>query len=276
MSSLRATLLGTGTSTGVPVIGCPCAVCSSKDPRDRRLRCSAYIVAETAEGPVHLLIDTGPDFRQQALTYGIERIDGVLYTHHHFDHIVGVDDLRPYCFNPRTEIPCFANAETAVSLLRTHGYIFEDGTYPGIVKLSLHEIDGPFSVGSRYGHGGAVSVTPIPARHGAMDVLGFRIGRFAYLTDVNVVPDESLPLLEDLDVLILDGLREKPHETHFTFAEATGVAQRVGAKETYFIHMTHTAPHAETDAALPEGIHLAYDGLTLYVEDAREKFVEGK
>lgn len=268
MSSLRATLLGTGTSTGVPVIGCSCAVCTSKDPRDRRLRCSAYVVAETDDGPVHLLIDTGPDFRQQALTYGIERVDGVLYTHHHFDHVVGVDDLRPFSFNPRSEIPCFANIETAATLRRTHRYIFEDGTYPGIANLSLHEIDGLFAVGSRYGHEGTVWVTPIPARHGAMDVFGFRIGRFAYLTDVNAVPDESMTLLEDLDVLILDGLREKPHETHFTFAEATRVAQLVGARETYFIHMTHTVLHEETDLALPEGIRLAYDGLTLYVEGA--------
>ena len=266
MPSLRATLLGTGTSTGVPIIGCSCAVCTSEDPRDQRLRCSAYIVAETDLGPIHILIDTGPDFRQQALTYGVERVDGVLYTHHHFDHIVGADDLRPFCFNPRTAIPCFANGETAESLRRTHGYIFEDATYPGIVKLLLLEIDGPFSVGSRYGHAGTISVTPIPARHGLMDVLGFRIGRFAYLTDVNAVPNESLVLLEGLEVLILDGLREKPHETHFTLDEATTVAQRVGAKETYFIHMTHTVAHAETDATLPEDIHLAFDGLTVYVE----------
>lgn len=267
MCSLRATLLGTGTSTGVPVIGCSCAVCRSNDPRDTRLRCAAYIVAETDDGPVHLLIDTGPDFRHQALKYGVRRVDAVLYTHHHFDHIVGIDDLRPFCFNPRTEIPCFASAETALSLRRTHGYIFDDGTYPGIVKLSLHEIDGPFSVGSRYGHSGCVRVTPIPARHGRMDVFGYRIGRFAYLTDVSSVPHESLTLLRDLDVLVLDGLRENPHETHFSFAEATAVAQILGARETYFIHMTHTVSHVATEAALPDGIRLAYDGLTLYVAD---------
>lgn len=266
MSSLRATLLGTGTSTGVPVIGCSCTVCTSEDPRDNRLRCSAYIVAETDEGPIHLVIDTGPDLRQQALRYGVEKVDGVLYTHHHFDHIVGVDDLRPYCFSPRTSIPCYANEETADSLRGTHGYIFKDGTYPGIVKLSLHEIDGPFSVGSRYGHNGSVTVIPVPARHGDMDVLGFRIGRFAYLTDVNAVTEKSFALLADVEVLILDGLRETPHQTHFTFAEATAVAQRVAARETYFIHMTHTVLHAEMNAQLPEGIQLAYDGLTLYVE----------
>ncbi len=242
----------------------------SDDPRDRRLRCSAYIVAETEEGPIHLLIDTGPDFRQQALAYGVDRVDGILYTHHHFDHVVGIDDLRPFCFNPRTAIPCFANAETAQSLHRTYGYIFEDGTYPGIVKLSLKEIVGPFRVRSRYGHAGEVQVTPIPARHGSMNVLGFRIGRFAYLTDVNSVPEQSLELLRGLDVLILDGLRDRAHETHFSFPEATSVARSVDAKETFFIHMTHTVSHAATDAALPARIRLAYDGLTLYVDEDGE------
>ena len=266
MSSLRVTLLGTGTSTGVPVIGCTCDVCTSTDPRDKRLRCSAYVLAETAHGPVHLIIDTGPDFRQQALMYGIDRVDAVLYTHQHFDHIVGVDDLRPFCFSPRTAIPCYGNAETVAALRNSHGYIFEDGTYPGIVKLTLHDVNESFAVGSRYGHEGTVTVQPIEAIHGKMKVLGFRIGRFAYLTDVSGIPEQSIDLLQGLDVLVLDGLREDPHPTHLTFGGATEIARRLEAGETYLIHMTHTVRHEVVDAGLPDGIHLAYDGLVL---DAR-------
>lgn len=264
MAGVRVTLLGTGTSTGVPVIGCNCEVCRSSDPRDRRLRCSAYVVAEIEEGAIHLVIDTGPDFRQQALQYGIKQVDGVLFTHQHFDHVVGLDDLRPFCFDPRTAIPCFANTITADTLRSSHGYIFRDGSYPGIVKLTMNEVEGAFSVSGRYGQRGKVEVIPIPAKHGQLDVFGFRIGRFAYLTDVSAIPESSFPLLEGLDVLVLDGLRDEPHPTHLTFADATEVARQVGASETHFIHMTHTVLHAEMDARLPHGIRLGYDGLVLH------------
>ena len=215
-------------------------------------------------GDIHLVIDTGPDFRQQALRYGIKQVDGVLFTHQHFDHVVGLDDLRPYCFDPRTAIPCFANEITVETLKESHGYIFRDGSYPGIVKLTLNEVDGVFSVPSRHGHPSKVDVTPIPAEHGSLDVFGFRIGQFAYLTDVSGIPESSFSLLEGLDVLVLDGLREEPHPTHLTFGDATEIAQRVAATETYFIHMTHTVLHAEMDARLPHGIHLGYDGLVLH------------
>ena len=259
---VTVTLLGTGTSTGIPVVGCACRVCRSDDPRDARLRCAAYVVADTEAGPIHLVIDTGPDFRQQALRYGVGAVDAVLVTHHHFDHVVGLDDLRPFFFgNPRA-IPVYASPATAEVLRRMFGYIFCDGTYPGISRLDLVEVEGPFEVASR-AHAGRVTVTPIPALHGDLPVYGYRVGRFAYLTDVSAVPDESLALLDGLDVLVLDALRWEPHPTHFSFEEAVETARRIGARETYLVHMTHSVLHAETDARLPEGVRLAHDGLVL-------------
>ncbi|MEM1125466.1 MAG: MBL fold metallo-hydrolase [Bacteroidota bacterium] len=258
---LTATLLGTGTSTGVPVIGCTCRVCTSADPRDRRTRCACYIEVNG----VHLVIDTGPDFRHQALREGIRRLDGVLLTHHHFDHVVGLDDLRPFLFFHRAPIPCFAPPNTAEVLKRMFRYIFADGTYPGVPKLHLHAIEGTFTVPNRYDEGPGVTVEAIPAYHGDLPLYGYRIGRFAYLTDTNRIPEASFDRLQDLDVLVLDALRPEPHRTHFTFDEAIEAAQRIGARATYFIHMSHNVLHAEQDAALPDGIHLGYDGLTVQV-----------
>lgn len=264
---VTATLLGTGTSTGIPVVGCRCRVCTSEDPRDTRLRCAAYVVVQTPDGPVRLVIDTGPDFRQQALTHGIDAVDAVLITHHHFDHIVGLDDLRPFFFGNPRPVPVYASAETTTVLGDMFGYIFRDGSYPGISKLELQEVGPtPFVVNSRYPDGGSVEITPIPAFHGTLPVLGYRIGRFAYLTDVNAIPDGSLALLEDLDVLVLDALRHEPHPTHFSIEEATAMAWRIGARSTHFIHMTHSVLHAEEDAALPDGVRLGYDGLTVMVD----------
>ncbi|MFN3595873.1 MAG: MBL fold metallo-hydrolase [Rubricoccaceae bacterium] len=266
---VEATLLGTGTSTGVPVIGCRCRVCTSADARDRRLRTSAHVVAETDAGPVHLQIDAGPDFREQALRAGLHTIDAVLYTHAHFDHVVGTDDLRPFLFADRSPIPCYASPTTAAGLRRMLGYIFEDGSYPGVARLHLHEVDGeggrPFTVVARPGAGSdaAVTVVPVPALHGRLPVLGFRIGPLAYLTDVSALPETSLALLEGVDTLVLDALRHEPHETHFTIAEATAVAQRVGARQTAFVHLTHSVLHAEEAARLPAGIALGHDGLVL-------------
>ncbi len=263
---LRVTLLGTGTSTGVPVIGCACRVCASDDARDTRTRCAAHVEVETEGGPLHLVIDTGPDFRQQALRHGIPRVDAVLFTHHHFDHVVGIDDLRPYFFGNRAPIPCHAGAETAEVLRRMFRYIFER-TYPGAALLDLREVDGPFTVESRYETGASVEVTPLRAFHGDLPVLGYRIGRFAYLTDVSRIPDETFPLLDGLDVLVLDGLRRTPHPTHFSLDEAGAAAERIGARQTYFVHMTHSVLHAEEDARLPDHVALGYDGLSFRVDD---------
>ena len=258
---LTATLLGTGTSTGVPVLGCDCEVCTSEDPRDTRTRCACYIEA----GEMGLLIDTGPDFRQQALREGIERIDAVCYTHHHFDHVVGLDDLRPFFRENRRVMPCYAHADTAAVLRKNYDYVFGADPYPGAANVELEVIDGPFCIPSRTGDGASVPVDPILLHHGDMPVCGYRLGRFAYLTDASAIPEASVEQLQGIDTLVLDALRAEPHPTHFSFDEAVAAARRIGARETYFVHMTHAVRHAEAEAALPDDVHLAYDGLTLEV-----------
>ena len=261
---LTVTLLGTGTSTGVPVLGCRCAVCTSSDPRDRRLRTSAHVVAHTGAGDVHLQIDIGPDFRQQALRAEIPTVDALLVTHEHFDHVVGLDDLRPFFFRVKAPIPVFAQPSTAESLRGMFRYIF-DRTYPGASLLDLRPVDGPFVAAAREAPAARVEVVPVPAVHGRFPVLGFRIGAFAYLTDVNGVPDASRALLGGVETLVLDGLRPEPHPSHFTFDEAAAFAARLGARETWLTHVTHGALHADADAALPVGVRLGYDGLVLEV-----------
>lgn len=256
--SVRVEILGTGTSTGVPVLNCPCPICTSEDPRDKRLRCSAFVQA----GGVNILIDTGPDFRQQAFRAGIEHVDAVLITHHHFDHVVGMDDLRPFLFFNRNPIPMHAEPGSADTLRSMFSYIFRDGTYPGVPRLEMHEIRGPFDVHSRERYTSSVTVIPIPAVHGSLDILGFRIGGFAYLTDVSEIPNASFSLLEDLDVLVLDALRDRPHPMHMTIDRAIETAGRIGARQTYFTHMSHEILHVDFEARLEPGMAPAYDGLT--------------
>ncbi len=259
---MRVTLLGTGTSTGVPVIGCRCRVCQSTDPRDARTRCACHIDA----GGLSLVIDTGPDFRRQALRQDLTRLDAVLFTHHHFDHIVGLDDLRPFFFENRTPVPCYARPNTAAVLRRMFRYIFNsDGSYPGVPLLRLCEVKAPFEVASRYEPRPPVRVEPVEVYHGELPLYGYRLGRFAYLTDTNRIPEASYEQLQGLDVLVLDALRHKAHPTHFTIEEAVAVARRIGARQTYFIHLTHNILHAEEDARLPEGIALGYDGLAFEI-----------
>lgn len=256
--SVQVEILGTGTSTGVPVLNCPCPICTSEDPRDKRLRCAVFVQA----GGVNILIDTGPDFRQQAFRAGIDYIDGVLITHHHFDHVVGMDDLRPYLFFNRTPIPMHAEPGSAEVLRSMFSYIFRDGSYPGVPRLEMHDVRGPFEVESREEDGFSVRVTPIPAVHGSLDILGYRIGGFAYLTDVSEIPNASFDLLEDLDVLVLDALRDRPHPMHMTIEKAIETARRIGAKQTYFTHMSHEILHVDFEDRLEEGMAPAYDGLT--------------
>ncbi len=258
---LSVTLLGTGTSTGVPVIGCDCEVCTSDDPRDTRTRCACYVEV----GDMGILIDTGPDFRQQALREGLDRIDAVCYTHHHFDHVVGIDDLRPFFRDNRRVMPCYAHADTAAVLRDNYDYIFGADPYPGAANVELHVVDGPFRVPSRAGDGASVPVDPILLHHGDLPVYGYRLGRFAYLTDASAIPQASFAQLQGIDVLVLDALRSRPHPTHFSFEEAVDAARRIGARETYFVHMTHNDRHAAADARLPDDIHLGYDGLTVDV-----------
>ncbi len=261
--ALTVTLLGTGTSTGVPVIGCDCDVCTSSDPRDARLRTSAHIVAHALEGDVHVQIDVGPDFRTQALRAGLEDVDGLVITHEHFDHVVGLDDLRPFFFGDRPAVPVFARPGTADALRSMFRYVF-DRTYPGASRLDLHPVDGPFVISSRTSKG-SVEVVPITAPHGRFEVMGVRIGNFGYLTDAGSVPPEARAVLEGVDTLVLDGLRPEPHPTHLTFLEAAAVAADVGARETWLTHVTHNVLHAQADAMLPDGVRLAYDGLVLEV-----------
>ena len=255
---VKVTLLGTGTSTGIPVIGCSCRVCTSQDPRDKRLRCSCLVEANG----LTLLIDAGPDFRTQALRANIKQVDAVLITHHHFDHIAGLDDLRPFFFQNKASIPCYASPDTAENLRERFSYIFKDKSYPGVANLELHEIKDPFTVHGRYDPNISVDIIPIPAFHGKMPILGFRIGNFAYITDTNHIPDPSFNLLNNLDVLVLDALRHTPHKTHFSIAEALEVSHKINPHTTYFTHMTHRLMHAEEDEKLPDSFSFGYDGLT--------------
>lgn len=247
--------LGTGTSHGVPMIGCDCAVCRSSDPRDQRFRTS--IVVESAGGTA-LLVDTTPDLRSQALKHGLRRVDAILFTHSHADHIAGLDDVRRFNAVSGRAMPIYGDAATLAELRQRFGYVF-DADAPrggGRPDLRLWTIDGAFCVGDQ-------EVVPVPLLHGRRQILGFRFGPFAYLTDCNAIPPASHLLLQDLQVLVLDALRRRPHATHFSLDEAVATAGRIGAPQTYFTHMAHDLGHEATCAALPPGVTLAYDGLTL-------------
>lgn len=245
-------ILGSGTSMGVPMVGCACKVCRSEDPRDKRLRTSALIKGNDAA----ILIDTSVDFRQQILRAGITRLDAVIYTHHHVDHILGLDDLRGFNLLHKTAIPLFGMEDTMNAIRRVFSYAFsEQFKDSGVPQISLNILDGqPFRIKG-------IGILPIPLLHGRMPVLGFRIGDFAYCTDVNEIPPPSYDLLRNVKVLILDALRHKPHPTHFSVTEAVREAQKIGAERTYLTHISHALLHRETEAQLPEGIFLAYDGL---------------
>lgn len=254
----RVTFLGTGTSTGVPMIGCACATCRSTDPRDRRLRPSIYL---DVPGRARLLVDTSTDLRQQALAAGITRVDAVLYTHAHADHILGLDDLRRFNAVQRSPIPCYADARTWDALKRTFFYAFDGVARQGggVPQLEPREIAGAFEING-------VCVRPIPLLHGRLPILGFRFGTFAYLTDCSAIPDESWALLEGVGTLVIDALRDKPHPTHFTVEEALAAVARIAPQRALFTHMAHDLPHAGTCARLPRGVELAYDGLVLDVD----------
>ena len=256
----RVIVLGSGTSHGVPMIGCSCAVCRSTDPRDRRSRPSIYLDVE--EGPA-ILVDTSTDLRQQALTHGIARVDAILFTHSHADHIMGLDDVRRFNAMQAGAIPAYADERTATDLRRSFSYVFNPPNEKGggIPQISLTTIIGRFNVGG-------IGIQPIPIFHGLRPILGFRFGSFAYLTDCNRLSDEAWPLLDGVEVLILDALRHRPHPTHFTVAEALQVVERVKPRHTYFTHVCHDLAHAATNASLPRGVELAYDGLALTIEPA--------
>jgi len=254
-TSVRVRFLGTGTSHGVPMIGCDCAVCRSPDPHDARSRPS--IAIECDDG-LSVLVDTTPDLRAQALRHDLRRVDAILYTHSHADHLMGLDEVRRYNMLTKSPMPVFGDAATLRELRRTFAYVFEANAPKGggVPDLRLFTIGGPFCLGRQL-------VQPVPVRHGPWMVLGFRLGSFAYLTDCNGIPDESVTLLAGVECLVLDALRRRPHPTHFTLDEAVAMAKRIGARQTWFTHIAHDLAHAETCATLPAGMSLAYDGLAI-------------
>jgi len=256
------TFLGTGTSMGVPTLGCSCAICTSADPHDRRLRPSMLLRWHEAGRERVVVIDTGPDFREQALRTGLSRVDAVFYTHGHADHILGMDDLRPLSFVAAREggqIPLYATEETAETLRKVFDYTFSpDATYPTRARVRIEPLEEKTTV-----HG--VDFLRIPVLHGKMGIVGYRFGRTAYLTDVSAIPETSFVLMEGLDCVILSALRHKPHPSHATLDQAVEWARRIGARQTWFTHIAHELGHAETNRTLPEGIALAYDGLSFPV-----------
>jgi phosphoribosyl 1,2-cyclic phosphate phosphodiesterase len=252
--ALTITVLGSGTSHGVPMIACDCTVCTSADPRDRRMRPSVLIQYDATS----LLIDTSPELRLQCLASNVRRVDAVLYTHHHIDHLAGLDDLRRFNWLQEAVIPCYGQPATLDRLRTMFAYVFEDEPeYPSAKpRLELREINGPLTLCGR-------TITPIPLLHGKLPVLGFRVGDFAYCTDVSEIPAESWPLLSGLDILILDALRKRPHPTHFNLEQAVDHARRIGARQTYFTHIAHELPHEATNRELPKGMALSHDGLVI-------------
>ncbi|MFQ5816776.1 MAG: MBL fold metallo-hydrolase [Terriglobia bacterium] len=256
MATLRLTFLGSGTSMGVPTLGCPCRVCHSDDPCDRRTRPSVLLQYNGRA----IVIDTSPDFRFQALRAGLERVDAVLYTHSHADHILGLDDLRPFCLHQRQPIPLYANRETLTALRRTFFYVFDDPTPDSTIpEVELKEITGPLEL---FGQ----TFQPVPALHGTMEVLGFRFGPAAYVTDFSQIEASSRARLAGLDLLVLDALREKPHPMHSSLSESLALVRELQPCRAYFTHICHDLPHAATNARLPAGVELAYDTLAVELE----------
>ncbi len=251
---MKVTFLGTGTSQGVPVIGCRCFVCRSLDYRDKRLRTSVLI----HDGDFSVVVDTGPDFRQQMLRENISRLDAVLFTHGHKDHTAGLDDVRAFNFLQGMEIPVYGTSDVHELLRREYAYVFSKVYYPGIPRLNLVEIGAdPFSIGP-------LKFIPLPVLHMKMPVMGFRVGDFAYITDANFIPDETHTRLQGLRVLVLNALQREPHVSHFNLEEASTAAARIRAGKTYLTHLSHRMGlHSETEKELDNGVVLAYDGLTI-------------
>lgn len=253
---MQLTMLGVGSSAGTPMLGCDCLTCTSADLRNHRTRCSSTITLPTGEV---ILIDTGPDLRQQALREGMARVDAVLYTHTHADHMHGIDDLRSFCQIQRTQIPLYGNADTMDHIRQKFGYTLrEPSNFWDLPVLKANVVDGQFTLFNQI-------VTPIPVKHGNSDILGYRIGDIAYLTDVSLIPESSFPLLKNLKVLLLDCLRHKPHTTHVNLEQSLAYASRIHAQTTYLIHMTHELEYATLSDILPSNVMLGYDGLKINV-----------
>jgi phosphoribosyl 1,2-cyclic phosphate phosphodiesterase len=251
------TFLGTGTSNGIPMIGCHCAVCTSTDPHDRRSRTSAVV----RDGERTILIDTATELRLQAIANGIERVDAVLFTHLHADHTAGIDDLRRFNELAQAHLPVYADAETAASLRERYSYAFVDQFpfYGGKPDLLLNVFDGPFDLFGR-------EVIPISVQHGRITVQGFRMGDLAYITDAKEIPPYSMALLRGLDILVLNALRNRPHPVHLSLSEAVAIIEELQPRAAYLVHLSHELSHADASSRLPTNISVAYDGLTVQAQ----------
>ena len=251
---MKVTFLGTGTSQGVPIITCTCVVCSSTDPRDNRLRTSVLIETERT----NIVIDTGPDFRQQMLRENVHKVDAILFTHGHKDHTAGFDDIRGFNWKTKEAMEVYANEEVEIVLKRDFHYAFAEHKYPGVPNLNLNVIQNKnFMIRD-------IPITPIEVLHYKLPVFGYRIGDFSYITDANFISESEKKKLKGSKVLVLNALRKSEHISHFTLDQAVAIASEIGAEQTYLIHMSHQMGlHVEVDSELPEGINLAYDGLAV-------------
>lgn len=253
---MMITFLGTGTSAGIPVVGCKCSVCQSEDPRNNRTRASVLI----SFNGKNLLIDTSTDFRAQALREDVSHLDAILYTHSHADHILGLDDIRPFNFWQKGPVPIYGRGETLSHIRRAFPYIFESTSALSVIPhVEENEISGPFEL---FG----LQITPVPVMHGPNEITGYRLGGFAYITDFKSIPEASISMLRDLDILVLDALRRKPHPTHSHLENSLAVVEKLRPKRAFFTHMCHDLDHQGTEAHLPSQVRLAYDGLKVLLD----------
>ena len=253
---MQLTMLGVGSSAGTPAVGCSCATCISIDTRNKRTRCSSLVTLDSGE---NILIDTGPDLRNQALRENIKRVDAVLYTHTHADHLHGIDDLRAFCQIQRKQIPLYAKADAVAHITQKFGYVLrEPSDFWEMPVLSIQSVEASFVL---FG----AQITPIPVMHGKSHIFGYRVGNIAYLTDVSEIPESSFALLQDLDILLLDCLRETTHPTHINVEQSLTYIGRIKAKQSYMIHMTHELEYSAVTNKLPKSVFVGYDGLKLHV-----------
>lgn len=255
---MQLIFLGTGTSQGIPTVGCSCDVCNSDNPRDKRLRSSVLI----RNGNTSLLVDTGPDLRQQLLGNNITDVDAILYTHEHNDHVIGLDDIRPMYFRRRSNIPTYGLKRVHDEIKQRFSYMFGDSVYPGVAQIDTHDIDqhtNPFTIES-------INIIPIGVHHGKLEILGYRFGQMAYITDASDIDDHQIAKLKGLDVIVINALQRKEHHSHFTLSEALEFISKIGARKAYLTHLSHLMGSSEDIALeLPTHVSLAYDGLVVEV-----------